>query len=55
MSDLRQSARPTVEQMDAACTAAARHLKHIQRSHLTTDEALDLSARDDRFASRRLA
>jgi pyruvate-formate lyase-activating enzyme len=48
-------ARPTVEQMDAACATAARHLKHVQRSHLTTAEALDLSARDDRFASRRIA
>ena len=48
-------ARPTTEQMDAAVRVCQRHLRHVARSHLTSREALDLTARDDRFAVEQIA
>jgi pyruvate formate lyase activating enzyme len=47
--------RPTTEQMDAAVSGCQRHLRHVARSHLTSQEALDLTARDDRFAVQQIA
>ena len=47
--------RPTDEQMAAAEATCRRHLSSVASSHLTSREALDLTARDDRFASRRIA
>jgi pyruvate formate lyase activating enzyme len=47
--------RPTSEQMDAAASVCRRHLRHVGLSHLTSQEALDLTARDDRFAVQRIA
>ena len=47
--------RPTRSQMDAAVAVCQRHLRHVARSHLTDREALDLSARDDRFAVEQIA
>ncbi len=41
--------RPTDEEMDAALALAKSYLNNVAGSHLTTEEALDLSARDDRF------
>ncbi len=48
-------AHPTTEQMDAAVRICQRHLHHVARSHLTSREALDLTARDDRFAVEQIA
>ena len=47
--------RPTAEQMEAAMSVCRRHLRQVAVSHLTSREALDLTARDDRFAVRRIA
>lgn len=47
--------RPTGEQMATAMACARRHLKHVNSSHLTSEQALDLSARDDRFRVRQIA
>jgi len=47
--------RPTAEQMARAVALARRHLKHVAGSRLDPEEALNLSARDDRFAVRRIA
>lgn len=47
--------RPTPEQMDAAVGVCRRHLRHVASSHLTTLDALDLTARDDRFAVKQIA
>jgi pyruvate formate lyase activating enzyme len=47
--------RPTAEQMEAAVTVCRRHLRQVAASHLTSGEALDLTARDDRFAVRQIA
>ncbi len=47
--------RPTVEQMSAAETACRKHLNTVASSHLSSQEALDLSAKDDRFVVRRIA
>ncbi len=47
--------RPSDEQMDDAVAACRRHLRHVASSHLTSCEALDLSARDDRFAVEQIA
>ena len=41
--------RPTAEEMREATLIAESHLSHVSFSHLTSEEALDLSARDDRF------
>ncbi|MGC8642174.1 MAG: radical SAM protein [Isosphaeraceae bacterium] len=48
-------ARPTDEQMAAAEAACGKHLRKVGSSHLTSEQALDLSARDDRFAVRKIA
>ncbi|MBN2584487.1 MAG: radical SAM protein [Planctomycetes bacterium] len=47
--------RPTDEQMSEAVAACRRHLAHVAASHLTSQEALDLSARDDRFQVKQIA
>jgi len=47
--------RPTDEQMGEAKDACRRHLRNVGASHLTSDEALDLTARDDRFAVMKVA
>jgi len=44
--------RPTKEQMATVTEACRKHLRNIATSHLTSEEALDLTARDDRFAVR---
>jgi pyruvate formate lyase activating enzyme len=46
--------RPTVEQMQEAVAVCRRHLRDVDSSHLTPEEALDLTARDERFATTRL-
>jgi len=48
-------ARPSGEQMDEAVRLCRKHLTHVAASHLTSQEALDLSARDDRFQVQRIA
>ncbi len=48
-------ARPTVEQMQEAVAVCRRHLRDVDISHLTPEEALNLTARDERFATTRLA
>ena len=47
--------RPTEAKMEAAVAIAQRHLRQVACSHLSDREALDLSARDDRFAVRQIA
>ena len=47
--------RPTGEQMATAVEACRKHLDQVASSHLSSLEALDLSARDDRFVVRQLA
>jgi len=47
--------RPTVEQMSAAREACRKHLRNVGISHLTSQEAQDLTARDDRFDVRQIA
>jgi len=47
--------RPTDEQMGTIIEACRNHLDNVKASHLTTDEALDLTARDDRFAVKVIA
>jgi len=47
--------RPTDGQMAAAMAACRKHLRTVGSSHLTSGEALDLTARDDRFAVRKIA
>ena len=47
--------RPSDAQMDEAVAACRRHLLHVNASHLTSREALDLTSRDDRFDVRRIA
>jgi len=48
-------ARPTYEQMAATVAACSKHLRTVGSSHITSEEALDLSARDDRFDVRKIA
>jgi pyruvate formate lyase activating enzyme len=48
-------ARPTDEQMAEAVAVCQKHLAHVAASHLTSTEALDLSARDDRFQVKQIA
>jgi len=48
-------ARPTPEQMEQAMAASRRHLKNVAASHLSSEEALGLTQRDDRFAVRQIA
>ena len=47
--------RPPAEEMDQAVKACRRHLAHVAASHLTSEQALDLSARDDRFVVKQIA
>lgn len=47
--------RPTEEQMTVAVERCRKHLAHVASSHLTSEQALDLSARDDRFAVKQIA
>lgn len=48
-------ARPTANQMKAAQAACRKHLKTVGYSHISSEEALDLATRDDRFAVRQIA
>jgi hypothetical protein len=41
--------------MAAALAACRKYLRTVGSSHLTSGEALDLTARDDRFAVRKIA
>jgi pyruvate formate lyase activating enzyme len=47
--------RPTAEQMDRAVALCQRHLNHVGQSHLSSEDARDHAARDDRFAVSRIA
>lgn len=47
--------RPTAEQMETAVGCCRTHLNQVASSHLTSGEALDLCARDDRFVVRQIA
>ncbi|MGI6418217.1 MAG: radical SAM protein [Thermoguttaceae bacterium] len=42
--------RPTDEEMDEAVQAARAHLDRVTFSHFTTEQAKDLTQRDERFA-----
>ncbi len=46
--------RPTDEQIQKAKEACQKHLRNVNSSHLTVQEALDLTTRDDRFAVRKI-
>jgi pyruvate formate lyase activating enzyme len=46
--------RPTDEQMAAAQAACQKHLANVACSHLTSGQAMDLSARDDRFVVKQI-
>jgi hypothetical protein len=47
--------RPTTEHMDAAVRVCERHLHHVGRSHLTTEQARDLTCRNDMFMVEQIA
>jgi pyruvate formate lyase activating enzyme len=47
--------RPTPEQMERASVLCLSHLNHVGMSHLTSDQARNHAARDDRFAVERIA
>ncbi len=47
--------RPTDEQMLAAVEGCRKHLRNVAYSHLTSQQALDLTARDDRFIVREIS
>jgi pyruvate formate lyase activating enzyme len=47
--------RPTEEEMAAAVETCRRHLAQVASSHLTSEQALELKARDDRFVVRQIA
>jgi pyruvate formate lyase activating enzyme len=47
--------RPTTEQMAAAQTVCRKYLRSVGMSHLSSEEAMDLTSRDDRFAVRKIA
>jgi len=44
--------RPTQEQMETAVKICSRHLKTVNSSHLSPDEAKNIYSRDDRFKVR---
>lgn len=46
--------RPTDQQMTRALEVCRTHLDDVSSSHLTSEQALDLSSRDSRFAVTRL-
>jgi pyruvate formate lyase activating enzyme len=48
-------ARPTEGQMELSVQICRKHLSQVASSYLSSQEALDLTARDDRFASRQIA
>jgi pyruvate formate lyase activating enzyme len=48
-------ARPTAQQMSQAQSACQKHLHQVGFSHISSQEALDLANRDDRFAVRKIA
>jgi hypothetical protein len=41
--------------MDAAVQVCERHLRHVGRSHLTTEQARDLTCRNDMFIVEQIA
>ncbi len=47
--------RPTDAEMSEAIGTCKRYLRDVHCSHLTSDEALDLTCRDDRFLVRTIA
>ena len=47
--------RPTDEEMDHITALCKKYLKNVAASHLTTDEAMDLACRDDRFRVKTVA
>ena len=47
--------RPTIKQMSYAVDTCRKHLKNVHSSHLSSEQALNLSKRDDRFDVRRIA
>jgi pyruvate formate lyase activating enzyme len=47
--------RPASGQMEQAAACCQRHLRQVRMSHITPEEALGLTARDDRFAVQRIA
>ena len=47
--------RPTAEQMEQAAAMCRRHLNQVGMSHLTSEQAQNHAARDDRFAVKRIA
>ena len=47
--------RPTAEQIARAVEVCRRHLTNVDSSHLDREQTLSLSARDDRFAVKRIA
>lgn len=47
--------RPTDEEMEEARKLAESYLFHVKSSHLTSEEALNLSARDNRFKVKTIA
>lgn len=48
-------ARPSSEHLAAAVAACRERLRNVAATHLTSTEARDLTARDDRFAVERIA
>jgi len=46
---------PTVQQMSYAFKACRKHLAHVNSSHLSSEQAVNLSKRDDRFDVKRIA
>ena len=46
--------RPTESELQEAVAIAGRYLDHVTYSHFTSDQALDLTQRDDRFAVQRV-
>lgn len=47
--------RPTAEQMTDAVEVCRRHLANVGSSHLSSEQALTLSERDDRFMVKQIA
>ena len=47
--------RPTEEEMNDITDLCRKYLKNVAASHLSTEEALDLSCRDDRFRVKTVA
>jgi pyruvate formate lyase activating enzyme len=47
--------RPTAEQMAQAVDVCRKHLRNVASSRLSTEEALNLCVRDDRFEVERIA